>query len=173
MKERIIIGLKEKMLPIILKECNEAEKLELEASYNQYLEVVYSDLNTYEGQITEDELKQIVIESEIEKWNSKSVVERQALLVKDEFMEKLVYLSNIGLKNATIRLGNEIKNTNFPVSISKEEADKNISLMKEYAQMVKPYNKAEASMILSEGKLDYMYAVGLTSYTSLRIGRMR
>lgn len=118
-------------------------------------------------------LKQIVIESEIEKWNSKSVVERQALLVKDEYMEKLVYLSNIGLKNATIRLGNEIKNTNFPVSISKEEADKNIGLMKEYAQMVKPYNKAEAAMILSEGELDYMYAVGLTNYTSLRIGRMR
>lgn len=57
MKERIIIGLKEKMLPIILKECNEEEKQELETSYNEYLEVVYSNLNTYEGQITEDETK--------------------------------------------------------------------------------------------------------------------
>lgn len=166
MNEQLIKEIYNTLIPIITNGITE-ELEEISTAYYNYILNLYSDNNgsNYE------KLKEICINIEMKNWSNKSVILRKKLLLTDNYYDKLIYLSNIGLKNANIRLLNEINNDNKPIEITETQAKENIKLMKEYVNMVKDYNKQEALMILSEGLIDYDYALGLTDNRSFRLGK--
>lgn len=170
MREDILKNLYEKMIPIILKDCPEYEQEEMKRGYWEYINKIHDDVLDYDMPV--DVMVDVCLEIEKEKWEGKDIVSKEFLFLKDEKYEQLIYLSNVGFKNAQIRLFNELNNENNPLSITHDEAIKNIELMEDYVKFVRPYHEAVAANALSEGILDYQYAFGYINDTSLRIGRM-
>ena len=169
MTEQLIKDIYTAIIPILTNDLNPEEKQEMCNAYYEHISYTYSDKMKFNTDY--EKLKNICIDIEKKSWTNKSVILRKKLLFKDDYYTRLIYLSDIGLKNANIRLLNEINNDNKPIEITKEIASNNMELMTQYSEMVRDFNKQDALMILSEGLLDYNYALGISDNKSFRIGK--
>lgn len=151
---------------ILLKGFDDSkEQEEILYFYKEYLDKLYSsnvkNIDEYE------KLKDRFLKLEISKWSSIPKGVKQGLLIRDEFLNRLGYLSDLGLKYAISKLKGE------SIDLTEEQAKKYISDMKLLVDKVRDFNSDLAKTYLSEGILDFMYASGLTNNKSLRVGRMR
>lgn len=161
-----IQDLKEKLIPFIIENINEQYKREFIECYSEYLKDKYSD--EFYDYISLEK----IIDFEKRLWDGKSESYKLSTIVKDEFMDKLAYLSEVGLKYAMKKLNTLRMNQVYESEITEEDAQKNIAMMQQYYENVKPFNRNLAQTYLSEGAIDYSYAVGLTDQMSLRVGRL-
>lgn len=156
----LINNIYEEMISTILQGFNDSEFGEVTASYREYLIKNYGNK---QGDI--DKLKAAILSIERDKWKDKDKKNKQMNLFNDVYLERLGYLSNLALKLAKGRFyGNEDN------AISTDEVLEYIKLMKEYASLVREFNRGIADVYLSEGILDFQYAIGLSNNMSLRLG---
>lgn len=153
------------LLEIVLQDFSYEERDIIAKAYKAYLIDSYSNLirnnSDDDGKVT-----QVILNMERIKWLNQTQDIKKSNLLKDEMLDKLGYLSNLALKYAMAKLQGKLDEIN----ITEEQASSYIEMMREYAKNVLPFNKSIADTYLSEGILDFQYAVGLSSNMSLRLG---
>ncbi len=157
----------ENVINMILKDFTYEEQEEVREAYKKYLRDCYED-SLY---LSDDETELINHFTELEnmKWSDKSKVIKQALILEDEWMDKIRDLSNIALEAATLKLIGK----DSEIKLTKKEVVEYEENMKEYLTKVRDFNRQQAYGYVSEATLDFEFAVGLTDNMSLRVGRMR
>lgn len=149
----------------VLNGFNEFEHEEVRNAYKTYLINNYDSIKSSKNL---EKLKAFYLKLEKARWNSKTKEDKQRLLIEDDYLNRLGYLSDVALQYAKLRLNDE----QDKIDINVEQVRKFIEEMSVCANMVKDFNKSIATIYLSEGSMDFNYAVGLTDNTSLRVGRM-
>ena len=153
-KEEIIKGFSD------LKEQNE-----ILFFYRKYLNRIYA--STVRNEFDFEKYKDKFLKYELSKWVDVSKSQKQSLLIEDEFLDRLGYLSDLGLKYAIAKIKGE------PYSMTPVQARKYISEMNLLVNKVLGFNSNLAQTYLSEGTIDFMYASGLSDKMSLRVGRIK
>lgn len=137
----------------------------------QYIEEVRKNYlkklnNRYEDKrITEDNYNKYlnnIIEIEKNEWLQISAFQKKQLLIIDDNLNQIIYISNEGFKLARDKKTNN--NT-----ISKEYAFEQIKKLEELLPNVYDFNIGVAKKYISEAILDYNYAVGDTDKRSFRL----
>ncbi len=144
---------------------------ELSIAYKKYLLEVYGD--TLEANDDINVVITIYTNIERKKWKNKTLNEKLSIVINDDSLNKLRELSGIAQKHAERKLGFMLSGTNYTPSISEEDVKKYIQDMKEYHSKVLPQNINVANIYLSEGILDFEYAINLTENLSLRVSHLK
>ena len=151
------------VINIILANFKEDEQEEIKNAYKNYLIKVYRSL--YDPNRNIEQLKNSFTKTEILTWKNKSKEFIQRGLLKDEYLDKIYDISQMAYKFANYRKMNNIDQIN----ITKDQVDNYINLMNEYLKKVKSYNEKLALQYVSEGSIDFYYALGLVTATSFRL----
>lgn len=146
---------------------------ELLNAYKNYLIECYSEYDFDEKNI--EKYINAITELEISKWKDEKQNAKLVLLLKDDILEEIRKISNIGYNYAINKLhGTSLDNGENPLEIlDKTTVDENIVLLRNLLPKVREFNKGLAANLVSEGILDYEYALGNSINTSLRVGRTR
>ena len=144
---------------------NQKEIEEILYYYKMYLEKRYNNLFKTKEEI--EEKKDIILEREIKMWSHATNESKQNMLVKDEYMDKIGYLSNIAYNFAQQKAHKQ------EIELTEKQAKKYIDEMKSCLEKVRKFNLQLARNYLSESILDFEYACGKTECTSLRTGRTK
>ncbi len=163
MKEKFLLDIYNQTINTVLDNIPENEHPIISKAYQEYLLRVYDKVTINEENINKSE--EIFLPMEVSKWNNKTPDQKRAKLVKDEYYDKLFYISDLAFKEAQIRAQDETKRSN----LTKEEVMEYLNKMEEYLTKVASYNKKVAKDYLSEASLDFMYAIGESDYKSFRI----
>lgn len=137
-------------------------KMAYEKDAREYCISLLSSTNSNELSITQ--LLDIFIPYEIKNLERLTLEEKQALYLRDEKYEELMFLSYKGFNLAR-------KFVEDNKTISEEELNRNVEKMKELLEKVKSYNTIRAQKLLSEGILDFVTATGKKEVLSLRLHR--
>lgn len=159
---------------IILNGIEEQYKDEIKIAYKDYVDKKYSSYNL-EGVKKEDVYK-FFVDLEVSKWEDISIGNKLSELLKDEALENIRYISNIGFEYAEARI-NQRKpgdnNSYLPATLDETISAQNIDILNNLLSKVRSFNQNLANSFVSEGIIDFKYASGKTENTSLRIGRIR
>lgn len=128
-------------------------------AYKTYLVKTYSNVST--------DAASMIISCEKEEWGRKTQEQKLSMLLDDPALTELKRISGIGYKAALATLNGE------EPGFDQEEAEGYIEQMEGLVSKVRDFNTNLARQYLSEGSIDFQYAVGKTEYTSLRIGRIK
>ena len=171
MNEQLINSIYNNMISVVLEGINEELKQQLSVSYKQYLFDNYADTLDPDDDI--NQVIDIYTKMERKKWQDKTPEEKMRIIMRDEQLEKLREISNIGYKHAQRKLGYIISGQEYTPDLTREQIISYIKEMQKLASSVQPYNIREAQMYLGEGSMDFNYSGNLTENMSLRIGRMK
>lgn len=133
-------------------------------AYKNYLYKIHSD--KYDA-INYEKMINMIIDMEKDKWSKMDAEYIIKRFTNDENYKKIRELSGKAYLLAKEKLLNELE-----YIISKEEAEKNIDLLNNLLPTVQEFNKAESSMLVSEGICDFVYASRNVDVTSLRLGHL-
>ena len=144
----------------LLKDVPDKDKDKLSAGYKEHLKAVYEGLTVVSGKYVE------ALESEtnayLGKLESLSSISRLALYVRDKNMTELCKLAGEALELAIQRDKNVGK-------LDEKEIESRMKKMQELYDKVEWYNQLAAQTTLSEGTLEYQYALGKTNLMSMRL----
>ncbi len=170
MNELLINGIYNNCLETFLTGID-SNREELSVAYKKYLVEMYAE--TIDE--TDDINQTIAIFSSIEKkrWSSKSVNEKISMVVNDDALNRLREISSIAQKHAERKLGHLLHGSNYIPTLSEEEKDRYVKEMVELSSKVLPQNQNIATMLLSEGSIDFDYATNLTDDMSLRVSHLK
>lgn len=159
MKEKFLKEIFDSVLSVLLDGITYENQKEMKDNYISYLINTYQNININEKNY--NKLLPIYLKKELMILQKMSINQKKLLYLKDENMEKLIELSNLGmdLKLEAKKTGNYIND---------DYANECIQKMKNLINLVKPYNGELAQKYLSEGILDYEYAAGLIKFNSFR-----
>ena len=127
--------------------------------YKEHLKAVYGNLRIVEGKY-EQALKEET-EDYMKKFASLMPFSKLTLYARDENMEELCKLAGEAFELAIHK--DEVKDT-----LDKDEIAAKIRRMEELYEKVEFYNKLAAQTTLSEGTLEYNYALGNSDLMSMR-----
>ena len=151
---------------LILQDIEENDKEEISKNYLKYLYSIHSDEEINEENY--DEMLDIITSLETKKWSKRGKDGVLFYFKKDKSFDIINNISKKSYSLATSKLDNN-KNT-----ISKEDADKYISILIDNLDKVYDFNKEEAKRLVSEGILDFEYASGSNdNIKSFRVGHLK
>lgn len=144
----------------LLKDVPDEEIEKLSAGYREHLKAVYEGLAIVDGKYKK------ALESEtneyLRKLESLASISRLALYVRDENMSELCRLAGEALELAIHRDENAGK-------LDEKEIEGRMKRMQELYDEVEWFNKLAAKTALSEGTIEYRYALGKTDMMSMRL----
>lgn len=171
--------MKEKVVERILGETKEIFLEGVDPSIHEKMLLAYKNylMETYANILREDDnLEQVIrIWSHMEKrkWVGKNTSYKLSMIIKDENLDKLRRISGIGYNLAQKKMGFVLSDTQYTPELSKEQMNAYIEEMQNLFEHVEPFNINIARNYLSEGILDFQFAMNLTEDMSLRTGRMK
>lgn len=171
MEQQFLENLYNGTINTFLQGFSDTEKQELLSSYKQYIIDNYT--NVLEPDDDVNKVTQLFIDIENKKWLKKTQEEKKIIVVRDQSLDHLQYLSQTAFKYAQVRLGKELTGNSFIPEITEEQAKKYLKEMEECIEKIQPHNLKIARTYLSEGSIDFLYAANLTNNMSLRVGRMK
>lgn len=171
MEQQFLENLYNGTLSTFLIGFSEEEKTSILSSYKQYIIDSYS--NVLEPGDDVSKVTQIFIDLENKKWKNKTKEEKQIIVIRDQYLDHLQYLSNTAFKYAETRLGIELTGKEYVPVISQEQAEKYLQEMENCIEKIQPHNLKIARNYISEGTTDFMYAANLTNNMSLRTSRLK
>lgn len=171
MDKKLIDGIYKNTIACLLDGVNLENQQELIIAYKTYLFDMYA--STLEPQDDINQVINIYSMMENKKWKNKTLEQKLSQIIRDKNLEKLREISNVGYKHAQRKLGCILSNIEYIPQITEEDIKKYIMEMQKLRKDVQKYNDLLADMYLSEGTLDFEYAMNLTENLSMRIGRMK
>lgn len=171
MNEQLITGIYNNCINKVLEGVNEAVHEKLSIAYKKYLVDEYAD--TLDPDDDVNMIINIYTKMELKKWEGKTLQNKLSTMINDYNLEQLGKISEIGFKHAQRKLGAILLGEEYQPDLTEEQVNNYISQMKELYEKVEPYNLNIANTYLSEGVLDFNYAINKTDDVSLRINRMR
>ena len=171
--------MKEKVVERILGETKETFLEGVDSSIHEKILLAYKNylMETYANILREDDnLEQVIrIWSHMEKrkWVGKNTSYKLSMIIKDDNLDKLREISGIGYKLAQKKMGFVLSDTQYTPELSKEQMNAYIEEMQNLFEHVEPFNINIARNYLSEGILDFQFAMNLSEDKSLRTCRMK
>ena len=151
--------------PIFLKNIRDNVNL-ISKEFSKYITEKYEYFNkkNMENDKREKMIK-ILIDNEINVWGKCNEIAKKRIVIHDENMENIYFLSSKSFGYARRKL-------NENVLLPENEAENIINELNKCYNLVLEHNKELAQRELSESSLDLNYAMGKNeNITSLRIGR--
>ena len=153
------------VINVILNDIDEKYKEEVSNNYLEYLYSMYSDKEINEQNYSK--IVEILSKIEYEKWKRRDRKSKLYHLKKDKSFDVINDISKKAYSLASMHFEGKT------IDVSKEEIDKNINILVNQLNSVEDFNKEEAERLVSEGILDFGYAIGKNdNVTSLRIGHL-
>ncbi len=171
MIEKIINGIMDNSKEAFLEDVDPSIHEKMLIAYKHYLMETYA--STIDPKDNPDQIIRIYSKMEIKKWKGQSLTQKLSRIIKDDNLEKLMEVSEIGYKLAQRKMGFLLSETEHNPDISEEEAQAYIGEMKQLAEQVRPFNIYIAQEALSEGILDFQFAANLTEDKSIRTARLK
>lgn len=132
--------------------------------YMDYIKKSYAEFDN--GQITDKNKINILVELENNKWLNESPDYKKAFIIPDENLKRLSEISSFAYDMAKNRLKNDVMASDINLS-------EYLSKIEELKNKVYNFNIYLARELVSETILDLQYALGQTDDTSIRIGRIK
>ena len=139
---------------IVLRDFDDNEKQEISQNYYNYLNNIYTELlkdNDYDI----NELYEMMLNLEKEKWSELQKQEKQVILIEDKNYKEILQISEISKNLVMDRL-------NYAKIINEDEANKYINAMNELLKDVKLFNLENASILVNDAIIDFMFAANLS-----------
>ena len=154
------------VISVILNDIDEKYKDEVSNNYLEYLYSMYSDKEFNEQNYRK--IVEVLSKIEYDKWKARDRNSKLYYLKNDKSFDVINDISKKAYSLASMHL--EGKNIN----VSQEEIDKNINILINQLNSVEEFNKEEAARLVSEGIIDFEYALGKNdNITSFRIGHKK
>ena len=158
-------------IELILKDFDENDQSEIKKEYLDYLTLHYSRLVNEE--YNSSDIIDVIDNMEKDLWLKKKKIEKQRILLKDEKLDKMGEISNIGYENALKKLECLKNNIEYKNNLNKVEVELYIDNLTKLSNEVRDFNKEIADRYLSEGILDLLFAANMSENTSFRIGNIK
>ena len=166
MIDKIINQVYINVIDIILSDIDNNDKEEVKRNFIDYLYSLYSDKEINENNY--EKMLAIITDLENNKWESRDKNSKLYYFKEDKSFDAI---SNLSKKAYTLALS---KRQNDELIIDREEIEKDINELIRLVDTVEEFNKEEAKRLVSEGILDFSYAIGETKdITSFRISHLK
>ncbi len=141
---------------------------------NAYYTYLYDNYRNFDiGNRNIENVIKIFSDLEITKWKDMSIIDRKTVLLSDEVLDDIKFISSLAFKLAEQKVNSrDVNGENMQNTLDEGTANKYIEALNTYLSQVQDFNKQVAEYFVSEGIVDLQFASGITSNMSLRIGRI-